>query len=209
MGQITIYIEGGGDQKRLKTECRKAFSRFFEKAGFKGHMPRLVACGSRQNAFDDFCIAMNSPTNENEVPFLLVDAEAPVKEAHKNQPWDHLKERDKWDSPDDVSNCQLLLMVQVMESWFLADSSALEIFFGRGFNSKALPRQPDIESISKKDVFQGLEAATRHTQKGKYGKGAHSFKILERIDPKRVAAASPWASQLLDSLSKALHPKRP
>lgn len=205
MGQVKIYIEGGGDQKRLKTECRKAFRRFFEKAGFKGHMPRLVACGSRQNAFDDFCIAMNSP-NENEVSFLLVDAEALVKEVHKNRPWDHLKERDHWNRPENVSNRQVLLMVQVMESWFLADPPALEIFFGGKFNSKALPRQPDIESISKKDVFQGLEAATRYTQKGKYGKGAHSFKILERIDPKRVAAASPWASRLLDNLSKELHP---
>jgi len=25
MGMVKLYIEGGGDQKRLKSECRRAF----------------------------------------------------------------------------------------------------------------------------------------------------------------------------------------
>lgn len=43
---MKIYVEGGGDSKELKTRCRRGFSNFFEKAGLKGRMPRVVACGS-------------------------------------------------------------------------------------------------------------------------------------------------------------------
>ena len=48
--KVKIYVEGGGDQAKLKRECRRAFSKFFEKAGFKGKMPRVVASGSRGSA---------------------------------------------------------------------------------------------------------------------------------------------------------------
>ncbi len=49
--KITIYVEGGGDTRRQQTDCRKAFSKFFEKAGFKGKMPTIIACGGRSIAY--------------------------------------------------------------------------------------------------------------------------------------------------------------
>ena len=49
-----------------------------------------------------------------------------------------------------------------------------------------------------------LGKASRETQKGEYGKGAHSFKILERIDAKKVLASSPSAKRLIDELGKVL-----
>ena len=96
--KIKVYVEGGGDGSQLKTECRRAFSTFFEKAGLKGTMPRVVACGSRSNAYDDFCTALRT-ASADELPLLLVDSEAPVTVA---DPWKHLKERegDQWDKPD-------------------------------------------------------------------------------------------------------------
>ena len=203
MGQVKIYIEGGGDQKKLKTACRKAFSKFFEKAGFKGHMPRLIACGSRQNAFEDFCTAVNF-CKEEDVAFLLVDAESSVNTQHKDRPWSHLKQRDDWDKPEKASERQAHLMVQVMESWFLADKETLIKFFGQNFNRNALPKKFTIEVISKDDIFKGLKSATSATQKGKYGKGSHSFSILENIDPQKVLKASPWAERLMKELAREL-----
>ena len=92
-------------------------------------------------------------------------------------------------------------MVQVMESWFLADKEALRAFYGRGFRRKALPQRHDIEKISKQDVFNGLKNATKGTSKGRYNKGSHSFAILAMIDPKKVMDASRHAKQLVTMLT--------
>lgn len=56
---VKIYAEGGGNAASLKAECRKGFSKFFETAGFKGRMPRVIACGGRQDAYDSFCTAIS------------------------------------------------------------------------------------------------------------------------------------------------------
>lgn len=84
-------------------------------------------------------------------------------------------------------------MVQCMEAWFLADRAALEEYYGQGFKSQSLPRNPKIEDIPKQDLMQGLEAATRETTKGNYHKTKHGFEILERIDPSKVRTASKFA----------------
>ena len=94
-----------------------------------------------------------------------------------NRPWNHLKSSDNWDKPGHASEEQAHLMVQMMESWFMADKDTLKEFYGNHFNGNALPGQADIEVISKADLLSSLENASRHTTKGKYGKGAHAFKI--------------------------------
>ncbi len=91
-------------------------------------------------------------------------------------------------------------MVQCMENWFLADRNCLKEFFGQNFQETALPGNQAIEGINKQQIFSVLKQATRQTSKGKYGKGAHSFSILENIDPKKVQNASPWAKRLVDEL---------
>jgi hypothetical protein len=90
-----------------------------------------------------------------------------------------------------------------MESWLVADPDTLQGFFGQGFHAGALPHGSNpVESVPKKTLFQALENATRNCKsKRKYGKGEHSFKILSLIDPKKVAASSPWTGRLLDELS--------
>jgi hypothetical protein len=205
---LKIFVEGGGDTKTLRTACREGFSSFLEKAGLKGYMPRIIACGGRQNAYDDFCTAIT----HNELAMLLVDSESPVhpkyqvNEFSRWNPWGHLENRkgDNWNKLDNVSADDCHLMVQCMETWFLADRSALESFYGKDFNAKALPAMENsIEEIDKEQIYQALEAATRNCEKkGSYDKGKHSFKLLAAINPALVVSASPWAERFIDLLKK-------
>ena len=202
--KVKVYVEGGGDGSQLKTECRRAFSTFFEKAGLKDVMPKVVACGSRSNAYDDFCTALRT-ASADELPLLLVDSEAPVTVA---DPWKHLKQRegDQWDKPDKASDRHAHLMAQCMESWFLADRDAMSRFFGSEFNSDKLPANPKIEDVPKQTVFESLKAAIKNTKSGSYSKGRHSFRLLAQISPELVGLASPWAKRLLDTLRSAKAP---
>lgn len=201
---VKIYIEGGGEQKRLKTECRRAFSAFFQKAGFEGKMPRVVACGSRNEAFSDFCSSIKNAKRTNELAFLLVDSEDTVGIDLQSKPWDYLRQRDHWNQPAEATHEQAHLMIQCMESWFLADQDTLRQFFGKGFNSHALPRNSKIEEIEKTDVFKSLENASRSSEKGSYGKADHSFKILEKLDSEKIIASSPSVQRLIHELEKVL-----
>ncbi len=200
-----LFVEGGGDRNAAqKAECRRGFHKLLEKAGFKNRMPRIFVCGGRQNAFDQFCTAVrtSSPTG---VAVLLVDAEAPVTEM---SPWRHVADRpgDNWPKPDGAKDDHLHLMVQCMESWFLADREALRVFFGQGFRGTALPASTKpIEMVTKSVLFNGLRRATEQAKtKGAYRKGKHSFKLLAEIDPQKVRKASPWAERFFSSIDKLL-----
>ena len=196
MVKITIYVEGGGDASTLKTKCRQGFSEFFKKLGIKA---RIVACGGRQNAYDSFCIGLNT-TKNNEFCLLLVDSEAPVKA--NISVWQHvfLREGDKWPKPDKATDEHLNFMVECMEAWFMADKQALISYYGQGFKQNALSQNVDIEAISKQDLYDTLNKATRNTSKGAYSKGGHSFGILSQIDANKVIAISPYAKRLYDTL---------
>ena len=91
-------------------------------------------------------------------------------------------------------------MVQCMETWFLADKATLAQYYGNGFKQSALPPNPTIEVISRKDVFEGLVRATAATRKGQYHKTRHAFDILERLDPEAVRQQSPHAAALFATL---------
>ena len=175
------------------------FSSFFEKASLAGRMPRVIACGGRQAAFDKFRTALHS-SNEEEFIVLLVDSEGPVVEGAG--PWRHLGTRDGWHRPGDASDENAHLMVECMENWLLADKDGLAAYFGPGFSRSALPARPDIESVPKAEVLEGLRNATRQSRKGEYGKGRHSFDILEQADSARILVASPHASRLIDTLKE-------
>ncbi len=195
--KVRIYVEGGGEGSQLKTECRKAFKLFFQKAGLRNDLT-IVACGPRATAYRDFRIALRNATS-NELPLLLVDSETPVT---VTDPWRHLKERegDQWDKPDKASDKHAHLMVECMESWFLADPEAMARFFGPGFNANKLPKNPNIEKVAKQAVYDTLKAATKNTKSNAYSKGKHSFQLLAQINPKLVELASPSAKRLLDTL---------
>ena len=195
--KVKIYVEGGGDGRDLHTRCRKGFSSFFEKANLAGRRPKVIACGGRETAFDKFCTAFGAK-KADEFIVLLVDSEEPVVD--DAGPWQHLARRDGWDRPHSATDEHAHLMVQCMEAWFLADKDHLAEYYGRNFNLNALPRRREIEEVAKDDIFDGLRNATRGCKKGEYGKGRHSFDILEVADPARVFDASPHAKRLIDTL---------
>lgn len=200
---MKIYVEGGGDAASLKAVCRQGFSCFFENAGFKGKMPKVVACGNRNNAFDSFCTAIR----QGERAFLLVDSEDAIQAVHQAgdpdqwKPWAHLQERDGWTKQANANDADCHLMVQCMEAWFIADRQTIKEFFGRDFRENQLPAAARaIETVPKQQLYDALVKATKDCQKGRYGKGSHSFKLLALINPEIVANASPWARRLIDIL---------
>ena len=191
---IRIYVEGGGDRAEQKNRLRRGFQEFFKKAGLAGNMPKVVACGSRTKALERFSSAV---TSNEFTALLLVDSEEPVK---KRKPWQHLKDSDNWERPGGATDYQCHLMVQVMESWFLADVEALKSYYGREFQESAVSKNTDVEVIPKQEVTKRLEKATRLTKSGPYHKGNHSADLLSMIDPAEVRDKSSYARRLVSLL---------
>ena len=203
-----LFVEGGAPRNAaLQTECRRAFARLLERAGFGGRLPRVVACGSRRAAYEQFCTAVVH-LGTGEVAVLLVDSESAVT---GSVAWDHVVERDSWSKPEQVGEDHLHLMVQCMETWLLADRVALSSYFGIGFRESSLPASgAQLERISVQDVHACLKDATRATKtKGRYDKGRHSFKLLALLDPASIRGASPWAERLFSTLDELLGPAGP
>ncbi len=196
-----LFVEGGGNHNdALKTECRRAFTALLERAGFKGRMPRVVACGGRRNAYEQFGTAIRGGEGS---AILLVDSEAPVV---AEDPWQHVAQRpgDEWSRPAGATEDHLHLMVQCMEAWFLADRRALEEFFGQGFHGNALPAATCVpEDVDKLDLYNRLKQATGRTKtKGVYDKGKHAFKLLAMLDPNLVRKAGDWAARFFSTLDR-------
>jgi len=139
-------------------------------------------------------------TPEGAFLMLLVDSEGPVADGTAS--WDHLHARDRWRRPDGADDDQAHLMVQCMESWFLADRAALTDYFGQGFLINSLPHRADVEGIPKADVERGLARATVRTRQGRYHKTRHGFHLLARIDPEQVRRASQHAHSLFEALER-------
>ena len=107
---VKVYVEGGGNGRELRARCRRGFSSFFEKAGLVGRMPQVIACGSRQSAYEKFRAGLAAANNRGFI-VLLVDGEGPVEEGFG--PWLHLRNRDGWSKPDGATDENAHLMVQL------------------------------------------------------------------------------------------------
>lgn len=194
MVRVRIFIEGGGTASdEVFTE---GWRKFFVAAGLLGQMPRVVRGEGREQTFDKFKTALER-RRPNELPILLVDSEGPVAAGHSA--WQHLRNRDSWNQPQGAVVVSAYLMVQVMETWFLADREALRGFFGPRLNENHFREWPDLEEVHKDSALSALERATSNCQKP-YRKGRVSFELLGQIDPQRVADACPHARALLDFL---------
>jgi Domain of unknown function (DUF4276) len=193
---VIIYVEGGAPGQ-TKAACRQAFRLFLEKVIPPGSF-KVIASGDRASTFQDFCAALKK--HPDDFVILLVDSE----EAVAGSCWQHLRTRvgDEWHQPATAGEDQAHLMVRVMESWFLADRPALLAYYGQGFLINSLPGQPNVELISKQDVFRFLQHASKPTKKGEYHKTRHGFDLLEGIDPNRVRAASQHAARLFAVLTR-------
>ena len=198
MVTAALYIEGGGEGKELRARFREGWKKFLDSAGVGGRT-KIVRGGGRQQTFARFATAV-SDNSPGTVPFLLVDSEGPVAPGHSV--WQHLRARDGWSRPAGAGDDQAFLMVQVMETWFLADRGALRSYFGTGFGEKALRAWPKLEDVPKSTVLEALERATVSCRKSysKGSKGKVSFELLEHIDPARVEAACPHAKAFLNQV---------
>ena len=175
-----IYIEGGGDSSEGKARCREGFRELLEKCGYKGRMPRLRACGPRDDAYDDFKTRHNQSLGSGDYVALLVDSEDPV--ADVNATWTHLQYRDGWQRPPGAADEQVLLMTTCMETWLVADRDALAEHYGQGFQVSALPALNNLEARNRENIQRGLYNATRRCS-ARYEKGPQSFTTLGKIRP--------------------------
>ena len=91
-------------------------------------------------------------------------------------------------------------MAVSMETWLVADADRLALYYGQGFQASALPSHAQLERVVKPTLNTGLARATRHTTKGEYSKGSHSFAVLATLDPAVIERRSPHAKRFFDFL---------
>ena len=196
MVKVRIFIEGGSSGKISDKVFKEAWTAFFAAAGLSGRMPRIVRGEGRSTTFRKFRTARR---RTNELLLLLVDSEGPV--AADQSAWEHLHNQDNWNQPPGAADDSAYLMVQVMETWFLADREALRRFFGPSLNENHFSQWPDLQAVPKDTVLNVMEMSTANCQRP-YSKGKVSFELLGQIDPDIVATACPHAGQLLDYLRR-------
>lgn len=204
--ELSVYMEGGGNNnKALRIACQNALKVFLSKAGFSpAARLHIIPCGSGSQACGNFGKHVRSASNGHSA-FLLVDSEEPLS-LDLASPWAFLcsRTKERLQKPDGSSDEQCHLMVQMTESWFLADRQALSDYFGAGFMIKHLPgTESNVESLPKERIEEGLKKATEPSKRGIYRKGNYSFELLEKIDPAKVMHSSPWAERFVNALFAA------
>jgi hypothetical protein len=184
---IAIYVEGGGDSANGKAQLRQGFDALLEpqKAAARARKMhwKLVLCGGRNATFDAFVHATR--TAASEVVALLVDAEEPVAASTPEGRVAHLTRRDGWSLGNVIAE-RVHLMTQCMEAWIVADADTLAAFYGQDFHPNSLPRRSILDDEPKTSLYAALDAATRRTRRGSYGKIRHASEILRRLQPEIV-----------------------
>ena len=203
MTGVTIYVEGGGNSTNGKRVLRKGMDEFLAELKDAVRKRRwrwkTVFCGSRSQTYEKFRNARDHPRDEGEVVILLVDSEGPVRKA----PAEHLRSRDGWNLTD-VHRDHIHLMVQAMEAWILADTEALQRYYGPEFDPGALPRAADPERVAKDGMEGALKRATRRTTKGEYHKIRHAPELLTIIDPAKVRERCRHCATLFEALGRVV-----
>lgn len=179
MNELRIYFEG---DDRLRRGFRQFFRDIADAASRSGWRlaPPVATYGRPVQAFR---IALQTHSSAWNV--LLLDhedaGEAGIRRKH-------------------LAGCDqgsVFWMIQIMESWFLANTEALKAVFKRNLNENALKRNPNVEEIPKQDVLDCLKSATG----GRYHKVEHGAKLLASIDPAKVRKAAPECDRILAKLS--------
>jgi hypothetical protein len=179
-----IFIEGGAqgpDSKFLKIECQKAFHILLERMGYQKRLPRLVACGARQEVYGRFCIEHSS--HKRGYVAMWIDSEEPVSDP--DAAWNHLERVTtvgRWQRPDKARDDQVLFMATCMETWIIADRKTLETHYGNELQQNALPPLDNLEGRKRHDVQDKLAHATRNCTNA-YKKGKRSYTILGLLNP--------------------------
>jgi len=175
--EIRIYFEGN---KTLRT----GFVRFFsdlERAAREAHSE--IEFVAARNGTSDYREAMRSHPHAWNI--LLKDSEEQMPKSHGIDPG---------------LVADVFWMVELMESWFLADPDALAEYYGRDFAASALRKTQDVERIGKAEVLKRLKRAT----KNKYHKVQHAPHVLARLDPHRVQKHARHCRKLFDTVKARL-----
>jgi len=165
VNELRIYFEG---DDRLRPGFRVFFSELAEAARMKGwrFAPPIATYGRPVQAF-----RIAHQTHSDAWNVLLLDWEDPNEaEIRRRQ----------------LGNCDpesIFWMVQIMESWFLADLDAVKALF-RGSLTEG---NPNVEEIPKEDVLERLKKVAN----GEYHKIKHGVKLLAMINPAKVRKAAP------------------
>lgn len=192
--EIHVYIEGGArnQDRAASAALRRGFSMFLTKL-----CPEIRAKNIKLNTVivgsTELTCKVFTQENENSPEkffVLLVDSDVAVDKAEKSKTF--LQNNPKLVRCDlrNVEENQCHLMVQVTETWFLADVETLKNHFGKDFKEKKLRKTADIEAIAKDDVLSSLEEATKTRKNGGYHKIKDGAKLLEQIDPEKVRHAA-------------------
>ena len=175
---MDIYLEGD-------PALRKPMEQFIRNAVGSPMSIKVIPCGPRERAMARFGRGQTDS-------LLLVDSEG----EDLGELTARISQRTAADS------MQMFYMVQLMEAWFLADRALLAGYYGRGFNADALPSNPAIEAVPKRDVLDGLRNATRACGKGAYRKGSDAPVLLRGLNHAAVAAVCPNFERLVDFLRR-------
>lgn len=188
---VWVYLEG---HKSLRPGFSALFNRAIGERGNSAVRIRPVPGGA--NAIKYFMNALR--TKRDALNLLLLDCEGPADSCSV----DALRARNDWVPPKgtQIDNSQVFWMVEIMESWFIADKDALSAYYGAEFQPTKLPGNPKVEQIPKQDVLSRLVTASKQTQKGPYHKTRHAPDLLIRIDPSKIERAAPAAKRLFDFL---------
>lgn len=193
MNGLAIYMEGGGDRSDGKAALRQGMNKFLDKlksaAQANSWRWKLVPCGGRNETFRAFQHARTNP--EYSTIVLLVDAEGPLQ----GNACAHLASRDGWATSSIASNT-VHLMVESMETWFVADPKALAGFYGKEFRNSALPKTRNLETVPKARIADDLAEAIKETNKPRYHKINHASALLQLIDNASVRQRCPNCDRL-------------
>ena len=196
-----IYVEGGGPADRVTNiRCREGFRKLLAKCGLDESRFQVTACGGGGDAWNDFKDAHEDAGGAYYVA-LLIDSESPV--ANIEETWKHLIEEHSWQRPPDAQDDQVLLMTTCMETWIVADRSALYAHFGQCLLVSELPDLDGLEKLRRGAVKNRLQDATRSCP-APYGKGANSFEVLSKLDPTVVEERLPSFSRARRILTEKL-----
>ena len=179
---MDIYLEGGN---HLRNPMKGFLRRAVNSDNPQSVELDVVPCQSRDRALSRFGKAQPGS-------LLLIDSEGEDIATLSSRVSERTRLADAAE--------RAFFMVQFMESWFLADRNTLTEYFGAGFRANALPRNPNIEDISKQDVEHGLRDATRNCAKRRYLKVRDDARLLGLLNPTAVYDACPNFADLIDFL---------
>ena len=86
-------------------------------------------------------------------------------------------------------------MVQMMESWLIADREKLKEHYQGNFVANVIPNMTDVETIAKDDVIRLLERATNN----RYAK-AEGLKLLGKVRAEEVRKKAKHCERFLATL---------